>query len=610
MSQAMVNIITRKTKKKKVREVYKSYPDTNPKGIEQFHASTVEPIFCEIPEGSKVLDVGCNSGELIRLLKDAKQCDVTGIDISEVALDIAKKKGLNVLFADAEHIPFPDASFDVVTLREVLVHIHEPLKALKEIRRVLKPSGFLIGSAPHANLERIAWDDNRLHHRYYDETRITEDLGKHFETVHLRVLNGAQFTIGFANSLLSDQPAEILFKCGNDGTLPWDQALLNDKVTLRAWMGPTQPPADAYYRMIGYAIKMRQMKGIEIGFDAFSWRDSGGAAEWQNKIRMNEAGQPVSMVAMNHLEKCLKVADPWVFQLAGFDDVLAFMEIAKQVFPGKKLVTETDDWIFDLPSYNIASHPYKPNSPQERIAFDQFKLSDAVIVSTSYLKENVGQLFPDKPIHLIPNSIDFDLWDNCLSDEKLPKPDGVVRVIYSGCGNHNGDLEIVKPVLLALLDEFPNLEVVMAQPFPCFADVKNPRFIVPKEGTGNPRWTNIIDYPSMLKGWNGDIGIAPLRDNAFNRAKSNLRWLEYSALGLPTVASNVRPFAESVTPHLGFLCTSKQEWYDKLKILIQEKSLRVATGNLAYNHVKEHFNMDKIAEKYASVLKEIRDGRK
>lgn len=607
---AIRNIISRDTTKEQMREVYSTYQDTQPKGFEQFHASTVDPIFAEIPEKSKVLDVGANSGEFMKLLKDSKACRVKGVDLSLLAIENAKKKGIKVLYADAENLPFKDASFDVVILREVLTHIHEPLKALKEIRRVLKPKGFLIGSAPHANLERIVWDEKRLHHRYYDEDTIQDHLKESFEEIHLKILNGSQFAMGFMGSMLADQPAEILFKCGNVGTPKWDQALLEDTKTLRVWMGPTQPPADAYYRMIGYAIKMRQMKNIEIGFDAFKWTDGAGTSRWQEKLRMNELGQPASAISMNQMESCLKVADPWVFQLTGFDDILAFFEVAKQVHPHKKFITESDDWIFDLPGYNVASHTYRPNSPMEQIAYDQIKLSDAIIVSTGYLREKYIELFPEKPVYIVSNSIDFDLWDNCLSDDKLDaKKEGVVRIIYSGCGNHNGDLEIVKPVLLELLEEFPNLEVVLAQPFPCFEDVKNSRLYVPKDRNGNPRWENIINYPSMLKGWKGDIGIAPLRDNAFNRAKSNLRWLEYSALKIPTVASSVRPFAESIKDGEGYLCKTKQEWYDRLKDLILHPELRLEISGNAYARVKKDFNMDQVAGDYAKILRRIRDGR-
>lgn len=603
MSQAIINLITKDTSKKKLLEIYKNYPDTSPKGkFEDSNASTVEPIVCEIPFGSSILDIGCNSGQLMKVLRDEKKCRVVGVDVSETALKVAKDKGLRVLKASAEKLPFKDNRFDVVIMREVLTHIHEPLKALKEARRVLKKDGYLLGSAPHANLERIVWDDARLHHRYYNEETLKKDLSKYFETTHLKVLNGAQFMLTFANSMLADKPAEMLFKCGNKDTKPWEHGLLNDKETLRVWMGPTQPPGDVYYRMTGFADKMKQLKGVEIGYDRFSYKSDGSCSEWQRKILYDDQGSPESSLALHDFEKCIMLSNPMVFQITYYQDILDLFECIKEAYPNKKLVTECDDWLFDVPSYNIASHPYKPGSEKEKIAYRQIEISDAVICSTSFIKENLLKLFPDKKIHVISNSIDFDLWEKMPSDGVMEKKkEGNVRIWFGGCGNHNGDLEIIKPVLLALLDEFPNLEIVMAAQFECFKDIKNPRFIV------QGRWVSIFEYPSMMKGVDADIGIAPLLDNQFNRSKSNLRWLENSALRIPTVCSNVRPFSESLKHGKdGFLCSSSQEWYEDLKMLINSKKLRSQIGNEAYNQVKTRFNMNDWAKTYSNVLREIK----
>jgi SAM-dependent methyltransferase len=598
-SAAMVNIISRGTTKKEMRETYRDYPDTQPKGFESFHASTVEPIFCEVPPGSRVLDVGCNSGEMMKLLRDAKGCDVMGVDVSTNALKLARKKKLKVYNATAEKLPFLDDSFDVVILREVLVHIHEPVKALKEIRRVLRPKGFLLGSAPHANLEKMIWDDKRLHHRYYNEETLLADLSQAFEHTHIKTLNGAQFAISFLQSLLASETAEILWKSGHADVPEWEHDLLADTKTLRVWMGPTQPIGDAYYRMIGFANKMRQLKDTEVAFETFSWSDDQGAGRWQSKLLMNKDGEPVSSLALHHFDACLKVANPWVFQITPYQDILDLFESMKEAYPEKKLITETDDWIFDIPAYNVASHPYRPNSLPEQIAFQQLGLSDAIICSTEFLKENMNRMFPGKPVHVVPNSIDFSIWDNLKTE--VNKNEKVVRLIYSGCGNHSGDLEIVKPVLLALLEEFENLEIVMIQDFKCFSDVTHPRFIQMK------RWAFINNFPALLKSLNGDIGIAPLRDNDFNRAKSNLRWLEYSALKIPTVASAVRPFNDSITHESdGLLCSTKGEWYALLKSLIEDPLKRQAIGEAAYSTVKTKFNMDQTAQLYADILKGAR----
>src|SRR5436190_17793338 len=169
--------------KEAMTAAYKDYPDVMPKGIENypFVGARVLPIFYEIPDGAKVLDVGCNSGEFMQLLKEKKGCDVWGVDISEPMIGKALAKDLNVVIGDAEALPFPDASFDAVTCMEVLSHLHDPVIALREMRRVLKPTGVLLGSAPHANLERYIWEDKRLHRRYYDEITLQEHLNKAFE---------------------------------------------------------------------------------------------------------------------------------------------------------------------------------------------------------------------------------------------------------------------------------------------------------------------------------------------------------------------------------------------------------------------------------------------
>ena len=598
----MVNLITKKTTKKAIRKAYQDYPDTQPKGFEPFHASTVEPMFCEVPEGSHVLDVGCNSGEFLKLLTEGKRCTAVGVDVSEPALELARQKGLDVVCADADSLPFPDKTFDVVILREVLVHLLDPVKALKEIARVLKPSGFLLGSAPHANLEKNVWDDKRPHHRYFDETSLMAVLDKAFPKTHLKVLTGGQFSIGFANSHMGDKPAELLWKSGNAHLPAWEYALTSDTKTLRVWMGPTQYPGTVYYRMIGFGAKMRNLPETEIAFENFNWTINDSCSEWQRKVLIGENDAPVSALALHHLEKIWKVANVWLTQLTYYQDIVDLFAAAKEQMPDKKLVTECDDWIFDVPSYNVASNPYRPNSEKERLADEQFKISDALIVSTSFLKENMETMYPGKPVYVIPNSIDFDIWDNVISDGKMePKADGVVRIGYTGCGNHGGDMEMVKPVILALLDEFPNLEFIIAQDIGTFKDIKHPRLKV------LDRWVSIIDYPAMVKGWDLDIGIAPLRDNNFNRAKSNLRWIEYSALKVPTVASNVRPFAECITDGKdGLLCASKQAWYETLKSLIKDKHARQSLGQNAYDTVRDRFNMTKTAELYRKVLEDIK----
>jgi len=597
-----MNIIDAETTKEQITKEYESYPSTmSDLQDKPYYQSRLAPIFYEIRPGSKVLDVGCNDGVFGAVLKDRLKCDVTGVDLSDVALELAKKRGLNVLKADAENLPFEDHSFDVVCCMEVLSHLFDPEKALKEMRRVLKKNGILLGSCPHKTLETYAWEDKRMHRRYFDVNELHELLGKHFEKSWIRTLTGGQFALSLAQSFLADEPAEMLFKSGADSTMDWDQAL-KDRSILRCWFGASQTPGTVYYRMSGFADKMQEM-GAQVHYNPYDENSFNSPGDWCQKIAyLKSENRVINAHIVHELEALLKAADMSVFQIMPTRDMVLVLTTARKGVIKKPMWVEIDDWIFDVPSYNLASTPYHPNSEMESVAYDQIKLSDGIIVSTEYLKEKFSQIFPEKRIYVVRNCIDFKKWDAVERPHALHEANPeLVRIGYTGCGNHSGDLELIKEPIRALLEEFENLEFVCLE-FESLKGIKNPRF-KPVD-----KWVGISAFPQIAASWEMDIGIAPLRDHELNRAKSNLRWLEYSALKVPTIASRVYPFEKSISHKTNGILVgnSKREWYDAMKALIVEKGERARLGANAYAKIKKDYNMDEVAKSYLSILKQIK----
>lgn len=110
-----------------------------------------------IKPGMCVGDIGCGEQPLRQLI-ESYGGEYVGIDVVQNSKDT-----VNIL-ADISSIPLPDANFDVIICTEVLEHSFEPVKALQELSRLLKPSGAIIITTPFAY---------PIHEAPYDFSRLT-----------------------------------------------------------------------------------------------------------------------------------------------------------------------------------------------------------------------------------------------------------------------------------------------------------------------------------------------------------------------------------------------------------------------------------------------------
>jgi arsenite methyltransferase len=110
--------------------------------------------FCGLPEGVRVLDVGCGVGATVEFLCQEHHYAAFGVDSSSLLLEegIEKKPNLGLLRGTAEKLPFPGQCFSAVFCECVLSLLHDPVLALKEFARVLNPGGFLILSDVYARM--------------------------------------------------------------------------------------------------------------------------------------------------------------------------------------------------------------------------------------------------------------------------------------------------------------------------------------------------------------------------------------------------------------------------------------------------------------------------
>lgn len=116
-----------------------------------------------------LLDVGCGIGDMLAFRPGS-----VGVDVNLFNVRYCVNRGLNAINMPIDSIPLPDQSFDSVILDNVLEHLADPNHLILEIRRVLRPNGFLVVGVP--GLKGQAADPD--HKVYYNEEIIDALAGK------------------------------------------------------------------------------------------------------------------------------------------------------------------------------------------------------------------------------------------------------------------------------------------------------------------------------------------------------------------------------------------------------------------------------------------------
>lgn len=133
----------------------------------------------QLPTSAAILEIGCSGGPLMQRLRGAGYTDLTGIDVSSPAIELAQARGVaNVSVMDGAALEFADARFDLVIASDVLEHIEDEGRALREWTRVLKPGGQLLVFVPaHSYL----WSEHDVvnhHFRRYSRAGLVAALAR------------------------------------------------------------------------------------------------------------------------------------------------------------------------------------------------------------------------------------------------------------------------------------------------------------------------------------------------------------------------------------------------------------------------------------------------
>jgi O-antigen biosynthesis protein len=286
--------------------------------------------------------------------------------------------------------------------------------------------------------------------------------------------------------------------------------------------------------------------------------------------------------------------------------MLRYVETLKQ----KKVTVlfETDDLVYD-PSFLQHMDYYQKMNSLERKLYEngvggEF-LADPYIAhattTTTFLKKKLEER--GKKVFLVTNKMSQEdvAWAEEIRQSTKKDP-SVVKISYlSGTPSHNKDFATITGALCRIMADFPQARLVLAGPLDtedALQQYKGQIIRVPFA----PRKEYFATVASM------DINLAPLEPgNPFCEAKSELKFFEAGLLGVPTVAVANETFSSAITDGVdGMLAVSEEEWYQKLKMLIENTERRQTMGKKALQAaLQKYTTKNGKSEEYYEFLREV-----
>lgn len=225
---------------------------------------------------------------------------------------------------------------------------------------------------------------------------------------------------------------------------------------------------------------------------------------------------------------------------------------------------------------------------------DIMRHASGIIATTFTLKQYAEQYNPN--VVVIPNAIHPDYFPNLEL-----KRDGRVKVLWAGGSTHYPDLIEIKDALLNVMNRNPQVEFHMLGV--AFQGIVKD---LPQDRLKTYGWINADGHGFRLATIGADIGIAPLKDMDFNYHKSSVKYYEYSALGMATIARRITPYTDDIVhDQTGYLYDTPEEFERYLDLLVNDSLNRINMGKNARDYVYKYRDVREVTKDWAEYINEM-----
>jgi glycosyltransferase involved in cell wall biosynthesis len=246
----------------------------------------------------------------------------------------------------------------------------------------------------------------------------------------------------------------------------------------------------------------------------------------------------------------------------GIRPLVGLLEAEPSILGTRAIVYDTDDDFFsaDLPA---GAEDVLERDLIERI----LGLADLVTTTTPVLAERLAP-HTRAPVRVIRNALDPGWYEAGRPDGPADAP-GNPRVVYHGVPVRSRDYDVARPAVDAVAREITTLRRVWLG-----GDALQLAGAVDEV---RPWVSGLPAFAAALVAARPDIGLAPLRDTPYNRARSELHWLEYALAGAPTIVSGLDgpgPYDVVRDGVDGLVARSRADWERHLRSFATSRDLR------------------------------------
>jgi glycosyltransferase involved in cell wall biosynthesis len=338
-----------------------------------------------------------------------------------------------------------------------------------------------------------------------------------------------------------------------------------------------------FARIIQPMKALNGYKDDEVEFDVTVWD-----VEKQLKLEWMEVAKDYDVIFFNY------IASPENYAMMGM--------MARKF--GRKLVCDVDDALWKILPDNPAYNMFKKGSQQIAIISRILDDVDKVTCTNGYLRNLIADetYKRHENIEVLPNYVDLDLYSYRPKFKDTMK----ITIAHFGSTTHFTDLqgqEFFKG-MDRIMKEYPNVEFVsMGCHIPQFKKTWGMRYIQKFGDEDLYTWVR-EKFPKFVD--EVDIFVAPLSVNTYNICKSDIKRSEASTSLKPFVGQNIRQYQECITDGVdGMLCSTEDDWYSKIKRLIDDKELRRSMGLAGFERVKKNSQMKNHVVDYANFFKKL-----